>query len=306
MVFGKGRLVMNDIKKRWTDALGKPTEDMSAGELTLARVFDCAEFDIELYVGRRQRVMQVIPKGIAFPAPAVAVPFYFPEGMLGFDPATGEELPFFKGIEMMVHLARRGYITVCGDAFHLTYIDSDADRMDFSRWRDGASLLKQNNPDYTGMGKLVDDTVFLVDILCGDARVDRDRIAVAGHSLGGKMAFYAGCLDDRVQAILASDFGFGWDMSNWNDEWYWGKTLDALIACGMDHTQLLSIASPKPFCLLAGQYDNEKSEAMMRSACGYAPDTKRLLCINHATGHRPPQWALEEGYDFLDRRVKNR
>lgn len=297
---------MNDIKKQWTDALGKPAEDMSAGDLTLVQVYSYADFDIELYVGRRQRVMMVIPKGVPFPAPAAAIPFYFPEGMLGFDPATGEDLSFFKGIEMMVHLAKRGYITVCGDAFHLTYIDSDADRMDFSRWRDGARALKQNNPDYTGMGKLVDDTVFLVDVLCGDARVDSNRIAAAGHSLGGKMAFYAGCLDDRVQAILASDFGFGWDMSNWNDEWYWGEKVRKLISRGMDHTQLLGIASPKPFCLLAGQYDNEKSDAMMRSACGYANGTERLLCINHATGHRPPLAVLEKGYDFLDRWVKDR
>ena len=118
------------------------------------------------------------------------------------------------------------------------------------------------------------------------------------------MAFYNGCLDERICAILASDFGIGWEQTNWADDWYWGKKLPGLISENMDHAELLSLASPKPFCLIAGQYDNQASEAVMNRASGYDMQGERMLFINHATGHRPPMWALERGYDFLDKWLK--
>ena len=68
----------------------------------------------------------------------------------------------------------------------------------------------------------------------------------------------------------------------------------------MDHSELLGIAAPKPFCLIAGKYDDETSWTMMCKVKGYTHDDGRLKIINHATGHRPPRWALNEGYDFLD------
>ena len=73
----------------------------------------------------------------------------------------------------------------------------------------------------------------------------------------------------------------------------------------MDHSGLLGSAAPKPFCLIAGQYDNEDSWKMMCSAPGYEENSGRLKIINHATGHRPPMEALEEGYAFLDKWLKN-
>ena len=44
------------------------------------------------------------------------------------------------------------------------------------------------------------------------------------------MAFYTGCLDERFKVILASDFGIGWDQTNWKDLWYWGSRVDELKA----------------------------------------------------------------------------
>lgn len=114
------------------------------------------------------------------------------------------------------------------------------------------------------------------------------------------MAFYTGCLDERVKVIVASDFGIGWNQTNWDDIWYWHNTVDEFIKKKMNHSELLGIAAPKPFCLIAGQYDDETSWDMMCKAPGYENDG-RLKFINHATGHRPPGWALKEAYEFLDK-----
>lgn len=302
---------MDQIKQKWLDAMGSISYDTDYGKSTLIDRFSYDDFFGELYLqkngsGTNQRVMILFPKAAKGASPAVAVPFYFPEAMLGFNPKTDEKLENYKGIEMMLHLVKRGYVTACADSFHLTYIQSDKEIGDFTRWQDAADELLKNHQNFTGMGKLFYDTELLIDMLASDSRVDSSRIAIAGHSLGGKMAFYAGCLDERICAILASDFGIGWEQTNWNDDWYWGKKLEKLISEGMDHSRLLSLAAPKPFCLIAGKYDDEASKGLMMSASGYKKDDERLCFINHATGHRPPSWALDRGYDFLDKWVKNK
>ena len=119
------------------------------------------------------------------------------------------------------------------------------------------------------------------------------------------MAFYTGCLDERVKVILASDFGFGWAQSNWDASWYWDGQTPSLAEQGLDHTALLGICAPKPFCLLAGEYDDASSGEKMNKTEGYQAHPERLLLIHHGKGHRPPMEALEAGYDFLDRYLKN-
>ena len=294
--------------KKWLEILGAPSGGRSGGTATLMSRFTHDEFDAEWYrqengEGRFQRVLMLFPKGLTALAPAVAVPFYFPEAMIGYDPETGEELERYRGTEMMLQLVRRGYIVASADAYHLSYIDSDKARGDFSRWQDAADALHRNHPHYSGMGKLVDDTRLMIDLIAADRRVDSGRIGIAGHSLGGKMAFYTGCLDVRVKAILASDFGIGWHQTNWQSDWYFGNALPKMIADGFDHAELLSLAE-KPFCLIAGQYDTDESYRIMCRAKAYKEGDARLGFINHATGHKPPLWALDAGYDFLDKWLK--
>ncbi len=296
------------MKEAWLKWLGVPESYDYSPSLTLLKAYDFPEFNGELYrqangPGTFQRVLCLFPKDRKGPVPGVVVPFYFPEAMLGFDPETGEELPFYAGIEMLLHLVRRGYAVATADAYHLTYLPYSGGPQDLSLWKKAGEALKRDHPSWTGMGKLVADTRLLTDVLAKDPRVDASRLGIAGHSLGGKMAFYAGCLDDRLRVILASDFGINWEQSNWQDVWYWGDTLAALQAAGMEHSSLLGCGG-KPMCLLAGKYDTAESLETLCRVPGYEADTERLLFINHAAGHRPPWEALCRGYDFLDRWLK--
>lgn len=300
---------MKFTKQDWLDRIGRPQNYGFEHTLTLKAKFSLPGCLGELYHQANgpdtyQRVMMLFPEETAAPCPAVVVPFYYPEAMLGMDPFSGEILQKFAGIEMMLHLVRRGYAVASADAYHLTYTASKRERDDFRRWYDAAEALLTDHPGWTGIGKLTTDTMLLTDALAADPRVDENRIGIAGHSLGGKMAFYAGCLDERIRVILASDFGIGWDQTNWRDTWYWAEKVEELIARGMDHAQLLGTAAPKPFCLIAGQYDNMNSWEMMCRAPGYTPGDGRLKIINHATGHTPPPEALAEGYAFLDQWLK--
>jgi hypothetical protein len=261
-----------------------------------------------------QRLMVAIPKNAKGKLPAVIVPFYYPEAMLAFDPKTGgvdfpyvspkTNLTYFSEVAYMRDLAKRGYIAVTAEAYHLTYSQDGAPRDMFSKWRYAGQKLNENHPGWTGIGKLTFDTKLLIDLIAADKRVDSGRIGIIGHSLGGKMAFYAGCLDPRVKVIVASDFGIGWDQTNWKDIWYWGDKLKEVRQKGMDHSDLLGMSGGKPFCLIAGKADNEESGVIMRRAKGYEKHPERLKLINHAKGHRPPAYATEEGYRFLDKYLK--
>ena len=300
---------MNAIREKWLKLLGRPEEYEFNCNLRLLKTYDFDSYYVELYEqahgpGTVPRLMMAFPKNATAPSPCVAVPFYFPEAMLGFEPESGEVLERYIGVEMMRHLVERGYAVASADSYHLTYIYSDKPRDAFSRWRDAGTALSNDHPSWSGIGKLVFDTQLVIDALAADERVDASRIAIAGHSLGGKMAFYTGCLDERVKVILASDFGFGWEQSNWNEIWYWGDKLEELKASEIDHASLLGIFAPKPMMLIAGQYDNDDSFEMMKKAPGYEGNEDKLRIINHATGHRPPMEALEAGYDFIDKFLK--
>ena len=305
----------------WSGYLDPPAEYAAfPRSVEKLATYSFSDFDVEEYrqangPGTFQRLMMAVPKNAKGRLPAVVVPFYYPEAMLGFNPKTGglefqytspkTNLTYFTEVAYMSDLAKRGYITVTAEAYYLTYSQKNAPDGSWGKWGHVGRRLKEDHPGWTGIGKLTFDTRLLIDLVAADPRVDPERIGITGHSLGGKMAFYAGCLDSRIKVIVASDFGIGWDQTNWKDIWYWGDRLNEVKSRGMDHAGLLSLSGGKPFCLIAGQADNEESGVIMRRAKGYEKHPESLKLINHATGHRPPRSATEEGYRFLDRYLKN-
>ena len=293
----------------WAKPLSVPSGYSFKRKVELVKTWRFADFDVEAYrqangPGTFQRVFVAVPKRGTGRLPAVAVPFYFPECMIGFDPATGERLEKYECISMMADLAKRGFVTASADAYHLTYLpDLNLQRSDFSRWRKVGEALGRDWPGWSGVGKLVADTRLMVDLLESHPRVDAARIGIIGHSLGGKMAFYTGCLDKRIKAIVASDWGIVWNSTNWNDVWYWGARAKALEEAGHTHAELLDYAGGKPFMLIAGKFDGEPARRLLDGVEAYRKHPGNLEFLNHASGHRPPPAALEAGYRFLERNL---
>ena len=252
----------------WSGYLDPPAEYAAfPRSVEKLATYSFSDFDVEEYrqangPGTFQRLMMAVPKNAKGRLPAVVVPFYYPEAMLGFNPKTGglefqytspkTNLTYFTEVAYMSDLAKRGYITVTAEAYYLTYSQKNAPDESWGKWGHVGRRLKEDHPGWTGIGKLTFDTRLLIDLVAADPRVDPERIGITGHSLGGKMAFYAGCLDSRIKVIVASDFGIGWDQTNWKDIWYWGDRLNEVKSRGMDHAGLLSLFGGKPFCLIAG------------------------------------------------------
>lgn len=294
---------VNSEQQKWLDLLGQPSDYNYEKQSLLIRSFQTSEYSAEIYEqangpGTTQQVLLLIPADGQVKHPAVVVPFYYPDKTVGLDLETLEPLAD-QGAALALFLVLRGYVVITAESFHLTYTEQDRSRDDFTRWAVAADALLHDHLNWTGMGKLVADTQLLIDLLEEDPRVDATRIGIAGHSLGGKIAMYTACLDQRIQAMLCSDFGLKWEASNWDERWYWGEKLESIKAADLDHSHLLAAGGLKPITLLAGLYDDASALTLLEKV-GYKPDTDCLF-INHASGHRPPRDVLDQGFEFLDK-----
>jgi pimeloyl-ACP methyl ester carboxylesterase len=151
------------------------------------------------------------------------------------------------------------------------------------------------------MGRLIRDTRIATDFLLAQPGIDPERVVIVGHSLGGKMAFYNGCLDGRIKAIVASDFGIGFSFTNWQDPWYLGAQVSRPDLPARHH-ELLAAACPTAFLLLAGECDGPASWPYINAArVAYALHGRAtaLGLLDHASGHRPPASAVRTAYRWL-------
>lgn len=298
---------VEEWKKNWTAFFGVPSETYSyEKKCTLYKKFSTDDFDGELYhqanaPGKTQQTMLLLPKKGKAPYPTVIMPFYVPARIIGFDPETGEEYApenrppetWRRGVE----LARAGFAVLTCTSYYRTYIQNDMPE-DFGRWACAAETLLKDNPDWSGSGKLLYDNGLLVDFAVEDERLDSDRIAVMGHSLGGKIAFYLACFDSRLKAAVPSDWGMGWHQTNWEDIWYWGGKVKEMEEKNMEHSQLLAL-SRVPMLILAGHYDNEAVNAFYDRAALVRGDRENLELDNHAKGHTIPPESMEKSIAFL-------
>jgi dienelactone hydrolase len=246
---------------------------------------------------------------MANPCPGVVVPFYHPDHSSGLDLQTrlrrdGEPLICFGR-----HLAQQGYLVACSEAFPFNTIPGPVvEGPGFAAWHAGAARLRQRHPHWTGMGKLTHDTRRAIDLLLEQPGVDASRIALMGHSLGGKMSFYAGCLDERVRATVANDFGIGWDFTNWNHPWYLGERV-AMVRDRLAHHQLLALHAPRPLLLIAGEADRLESWQYLQAAMqayAIAGQSEGLGCIAHDSGHEPTPRSLSLAYQWLAEQLEVR
>lgn len=311
-------------RRRWLDLLGAPSfspEDFEpeADVIDEGRMED---FEVTSYrqatgPGQWQKVLLLRPRDAATdPLPCAVIPFYHPEisaGLVADSGRNGLRLDPHESQSQMVrryglHLVRRGFLVACTEAYPFNTVREPGGDDPFRWWRAAAEKLRQDHPGWTGLGKLVHDTQCALSLLLRQPGADASRVAAMGHSLGGKMAFYTGCLDQRISAVIASDFGLPWASTNWGDPWYLGAKRPGAES-DLAHEKLLALLAPRPFFLIAGETDTSESWSILEAARPYYElygGPIRLDGINHTSGHDPTPESLHRAYDWLDEVFRRR
>ena len=309
-----------EIRQIWFEAMGMPENHEFEAEIECVEKFVNDEFQGEILFqknGPKTRQKMVLLKPLDLKEgekrPGFVVPYYDPDRMCGYDLVTKKrQKPGREYAEFGRLLVCEGYVVLCVEAypFNLLADEAEAGRSQGLRfWQRAAEELKRQHPKWTGMGKVTSDVRLAVDYLANLDCVDGDRLGIAGHSLGGKMAFYGGTLDKRISLIWASDFGMRWEDTNWEDPWYWGKDkVEIFQQNGLDHSSLLRLHAPGTFILIAGEADGERTKPLLTRAqesSQRAGKKLEIFLLNHASGHQPTRETVESALKLIRERFAN-
>lgn len=282
------------LRAKWAKLLGSPYGKGFVPEFRVAETFRESNYEgtlgyLGVEIGGSEKILVMRPAGAGNQRlPVVIVPFYDVDAPAGRNLGGRNFAP--PGVRSFAYAAvQRGYMAVAIRWFGESYGESYAEAV---------ANLAERHPGCTGLGKWVWDSSRLVDYLMTRADVDRERIAMMGHSLGGKMTLYAGAMDERIKVTVASEPGIGLSYSNYEDFWYWGERIKELPA-GTDHQELVALLAPRPFLLIAGDSaDADKSIAYLDAARGlFGP--QGLGFLNHRTGHSPTLDSVRRAMDWI-------
>lgn len=289
---------------KWLAVLGEPRglKRDTPPNVRLLRTFEdgflqgkIMEYESEPGVWEKFAVMDgALPAERALPRPVVIVPYYDVDTPAGMDLA-GRGFNNLPAVWFARHAAQMGFIAVAVRWFG----ESDGERYD-----EVVANLRQRQPGLTGLGKWVWDSKRLIDYIETIPGVDKNRIGMIGHSLGGKMTLYAAATDPRIRAAVVSEPGIAFGFTNYNDYWYLGERL-AQFQAGTDQHELIGLIAPRPLLLIAGEEsDGDKSWPYLEAARGLYPNGADLGWLNHRSGHTPSVEAVAKAMVWLAARLE--
>lgn len=238
-----------------------------------------------------EKILIMTPGGESTaPRPVVIVPFYDVDTSAATDLMGNHYLG--NTVDPYAYCAvQKGYIAVAIRWWDESYGEFSSEAV---------ANLKLRHPNCTGLGKWVWDCHRLVDYIYTLPQVDRTRIGIIGHSLGGKMALYGPAFDERINVVVSNELGVGLSDSNYEDYWYLGDQVRHFDK-STDQQELIALLAPRPFLLIGGdKYDTAKSWYYINAARQVYQlygKPENIGYFNHHTGHRPTPdaiWRMNE------------
>jgi formylglycine-generating enzyme required for sulfatase activity len=288
----------NTIKAKWLKLLGSmevtpPPPQTRVVETVKDQNYTARLMYLQVEPEWWEKVLVMIPAGdLRCPRPAVIVPFYDVDTPAGRDLSGREFLGM--GVDSYAYAAvQKGYIAVAIRWFGESY----------GEWyAEAVANLKLRHPNCTGLGKWVWDAHRLLDYLYTLPEIDRTRIGIIGHSLGGKMTLYAAAFEPRITAVVSNELGIGLSFSNYDDFWYFGDFIGR-VGNDTDQHELVGLVAPRPFLLIGGDtFDTAKSWYYINAArqvYRLYGKSMNIGYFNHHSGHMPTPEAVWRAMEWL-------
>jgi len=209
-----------------------------------------------------------------------------------------------------IELARRGYVTIAPDALAFGERQDPAGKL-----KDGSyerfEALHRITEGKSLQGKYVWDARRALDYLDTRTEVDRSRIGMIGHSLGGQETLFTTAADTRIRAAVSS-CGFGSLRVLERDRILHNFALfvPGLAEAG-DYGAVLALVAPRPFLVAARSEDPlfpmdgiEETVSAGRAAYTAAGASDRLATFYEPGPHQFSPALREAAYAWLDRWLK--
>ncbi len=288
------------LRDKWQTLLRPPaTGDSPVKSRVLREVaqrnFSGTLLEVELELGLFEKAYVLRPRdAYQGSRPVVIVPFYDVDTPAATD-LGGRNYSADRGVNAFAYTAaQHGYIAVAIRWFGESYGES---------YSEAVANLARRHPESTGMGKWISDARRLCDFIADIPQADASRIGIIGHSLGGKMALYAAAFEPRIAAVVSSELGIGFSMSNYDDYWYLGDRIHEAPK-GTDQHELIGLVAPRPFLLIGGdEYDGNDSWHYINAAkevYRVFGKPNHIGYLNHHSGHTPAPGAVAAAFEWLD------
>jgi dienelactone hydrolase len=278
------------------------TETLDLGDVVREKVTYAVEGD------ERVPAFVFVPKGKG-PFPAVLCHHqHAGEFAVGKDGPAG--LGSTPDQHYAIELARRGYVTIAPDALCFGERQDPAAKLKDASY-ERFEALHRITEGKSLQGKYVWDARRALDYLETRPEVDRARIGMIGHSLGGQETLFTTAADTRIRAAVSS-CGFGSLRVLERDRILHNFALfvPGLAEAG-DYGAVLALVAPRPFLVAARSEDPifpmegiEETVAAGRAAFTAAGATDRLGTFYEPGPHEFSPAMREAAYAWLDRWLK--
>ncbi len=219
------------------------------------------------------------------------------EGHLYYPAGTPEDAKLPAVIWLHGHSYPLGYMWVYRRDLHPILALAEAgyavfayDQIGFGSRSKEARTFYDRHPDWSLMGRMVEDARAAIDALEEEPLVDAQRISLFGYTLGGSVGLYTAALDSRVQGVV-SICGFTPMRSDTSERGLTGLEryyLDrgllprlGLYAGGQerlpyDYDDVLSLIAPRPVLVAQPRRDRDASPEDVRAAVDRAREVFQL------------------------------
>lgn len=219
------------------------------------------------------------------------------------------------------HMCRRGYVVIAPEHFCSCFREPTEGPYETAEFY-------RRYPEWTAVGKFTQEHSIAADVLLssyweGAVQIDRARLGVMGHSLGGHGSFFLAAFDERFKCCVcncgASFFRHNAQPLNWaRDYWYsyFGPHLRETILRSqkpaIDFHEIMALIAPRAFLDLSGLNDGHPGTqrqrllllAKLMEVYELTGSPANMAFYVHGQGHSVNHESRELMYGWLDVHLK--